>query len=66
MSFPWAVSGHRGTVLSPIDEISDQPMMFSVPAGNALTFCDANGVVLDTPITTALNRDVVSPSTELS
>jgi hypothetical protein len=40
-------------------------MMFSVPAGNALTFSDANGVVLDTPLTTALDRDIVSTPTGL-
>jgi len=40
-------------------------MMFSVPAGNALIFCDSNGAVLDTPVTTALSRDVMATTTEL-
>jgi hypothetical protein len=41
-------------------------MMFSVPAGDALTSSDPDGAALDTPITTALSRDVVSTTAELA
>ncbi|MGT2426096.1 hypothetical protein [Amnibacterium kyonggiense] len=44
--------------------MSGRPMMFSVPAGNALVFSDPHGAILDTPVTTALSRDVTTMSTE--